>query len=179
LQHPYLNEQELEGEGTSEAERQKRLVETSGKLSFLKTFLPKLKERGHRVLLFSQVSHSLEPFEASPEADHNDTQFKLALDVGENCDLTFPVHSTDLRAPSFTVEEFLVGEGYRYLRLVRNLWEQVNQEPPINGSSSAGRRDTASPETKGHRLVQHPEIRVLYLHALYPCWRCWNQPRNS
>lgn len=37
-------------------EQQKRLIQGSGKLVFLKLLLPKLKERGHRVLLFSQVS---------------------------------------------------------------------------------------------------------------------------
>lgn len=39
-------------------ERQhKELVQSSGKLAFLKILLPKLKAKGHRVLLFSQVSY--------------------------------------------------------------------------------------------------------------------------
>jgi hypothetical protein len=39
-----------------DAAQQKALIEASGKLTFLKLLLPKLQARGHRVLLFSQVS---------------------------------------------------------------------------------------------------------------------------
>lgn len=55
MQHPYLINPELEVPGLSEQETHQRLIEASGKLRFLETMLPKLKERGHRVLLFSQV----------------------------------------------------------------------------------------------------------------------------
>jgi hypothetical protein len=41
-----------------EEEQQKQLINGSGKLAFLKLLLPKLKARGHRVLLFSQVCPS-------------------------------------------------------------------------------------------------------------------------
>ncbi|GMK53767.1 hypothetical protein CspeluHIS016_0103530 [Cutaneotrichosporon spelunceum] len=54
----------------------RKLFQHPGKLLFLKQLLPRLKERGHRVLLFSQ--------------------FKIALDL---------------------IEDFLSGEGYKYLRL--------------------------------------------------------------
>ena len=54
-QHPYLSAPELEDESLPEAEQHKRLYNASGKLAFLRILLPKLKERGHRVLLFSQV----------------------------------------------------------------------------------------------------------------------------
>jgi chromodomain-helicase-DNA-binding protein 4 len=46
----------LEDETLPQEEKQKKLIGTSGKLVFLKQLLPRLKERGHRVLLFSQVS---------------------------------------------------------------------------------------------------------------------------
>jgi len=55
VQHPYLIDQDLEPPNLSAADSHKCLVEASGKLSFLKLMLNKLKARGHRVLLFSQV----------------------------------------------------------------------------------------------------------------------------
>ena len=55
VQHPYLIDQDLEPPNLSAEDSHKRLVEASGKLSFLKVMLNKLKLRGHRVLLFSQV----------------------------------------------------------------------------------------------------------------------------
>ncbi len=36
-------------------ETHEKLIDGSAKFRFLKTLLPKLKERGHRILLFSQV----------------------------------------------------------------------------------------------------------------------------
>lgn len=60
-QHPYLSAPELEDLEAPEVQQQKALIEASGKLAFLKLLLPKLKERGHRVLLFSQVSLSSIP----------------------------------------------------------------------------------------------------------------------
>lgn len=57
LQHPYLVSRELEPTG-SDLTRQavhKNLVDASSKLRLLNIMLPKLKAKGHRVLLFSQV----------------------------------------------------------------------------------------------------------------------------
>ncbi|KAK6908023.1 hypothetical protein I203_102024 [Kwoniella mangroviensis CBS 8507] len=62
-QHPYLSEPELESFDTPEVEQHKQLVEASGKLMFLKLLLPKLKERRHRVLLFSQFKIALDRIE--------------------------------------------------------------------------------------------------------------------
>ncbi|WVQ83050.1 hypothetical protein IAT38_005188 [Cryptococcus sp. DSM 104549] len=59
-QHPYLSAPDLEPLDVSEEERHRQLVSLSGKLHFLKLLLPKLKERGHRVLLFSQFKMSLD-----------------------------------------------------------------------------------------------------------------------
>lgn len=53
----------MEKTAGSEKDRHRLLTDASGKLLFLKQLLPRLKERGHRVLLFSQ--------------------FKIALDVSE------------------------------------------------------------------------------------------------
>lgn len=55
VQHPYLIDPDLEPPNLSAADSHKCLIEASGKLSFLKVMLQKLKARGHRVLLFSQV----------------------------------------------------------------------------------------------------------------------------
>ncbi|WVW84852.1 hypothetical protein I302_106887 [Kwoniella bestiolae CBS 10118] len=62
-QHPYLTEPELESFDIPEMEQHKQLIEASGKLMFLKLLLPKLKERGHRVLLFSQFKIALDRIE--------------------------------------------------------------------------------------------------------------------
>ncbi|KAG8918048.1 hypothetical protein FRC01_002070 [Tulasnella sp. 417] len=63
MQHPYLIDPQLEVPGLSEEETHQRLIEASGKLRFLETMLPKLKERGHRVLLFSQFTIALDIIE--------------------------------------------------------------------------------------------------------------------
>ncbi|KAJ7139950.1 hypothetical protein C8R44DRAFT_765859 [Mycena epipterygia] len=79
LQHPYLYEETIEPRGLPQQETHDKLIDASAKLRFLKVLLPKLKARGHRVLLFSQ--------------------FVIALNV---------------------IEDFLNGEGHRYLRLDGN-----------------------------------------------------------
>lgn len=55
LQHPYLYAEDIEPRNLPPQETHEKLIDASAKLRFLKTLLPKLKERGHRVLLFSQV----------------------------------------------------------------------------------------------------------------------------
>jgi hypothetical protein len=55
LQHPYLYEESIEPRGLPQQETHEKLIDASAKLRFLKVLLPKLKSRGHRVLLFSQV----------------------------------------------------------------------------------------------------------------------------
>ncbi|KAK4685208.1 hypothetical protein P7C73_g4945, partial [Tremellales sp. Uapishka_1] len=62
-QHPYLSAPELEDMTLPEEEQQRQLVSSCGKLQFLKLLLPKLKERGHRVLLFSQFKIALDRIE--------------------------------------------------------------------------------------------------------------------
>lgn len=55
LCHPYLVREELEHESTlDDPSLHRSLIEASSKLTFLAEFLPKLNQRGHRVLLFSQ-----------------------------------------------------------------------------------------------------------------------------
>ncbi|WWD18619.1 hypothetical protein CI109_103072 [Kwoniella shandongensis] len=62
-QHPYISAPELESLDIPEEEQQKQLINASGKLMFLKLLLPKLKQRGHRVLLFSQFKIALDRIE--------------------------------------------------------------------------------------------------------------------
>ena len=59
LQHPYLVSTAIEPKGLSPQETHDRLVAASAKLRLLKMLLPKLRTRGHRVLLFSQVRRSV------------------------------------------------------------------------------------------------------------------------
>ncbi|KAJ4485941.1 SNF2 family DNA-dependent ATPase [Lentinula aciculospora] len=79
LQHPYLNDEAIEPKGLGPKETHEKLIDASAKLRLLKDLLPKLKARGHRVLIFSQ--------------------FVIALNI---------------------IEDFLVGEGHKFLRLDGN-----------------------------------------------------------
>ncbi|KAK4463967.1 putative Chromodomain-helicase-DNA-binding protein [Cladorrhinum samala] len=59
LCHPFIYSQAIE-DRTADAERTRRnLIEASSKLMLLEIMLPKLKERGHRVLIFSQFLDQL------------------------------------------------------------------------------------------------------------------------
>ncbi|EGO30851.1 hypothetical protein SERLADRAFT_444458 [Serpula lacrymans var. lacrymans S7.9] len=86
LQHPYLVNEDIEPRGLPPQETHEKLIDASGKLRLLRTLLPKLKARGHRVLLFSQ--------------------FVIALDI---------------------VEDYLQGEGFKFLRLDGNT-KQVDRQ---------------------------------------------------
>ncbi|KAF9479710.1 hypothetical protein BDN70DRAFT_878461 [Pholiota conissans] len=87
LQHPYLYAEDIEPRNLPARETHEKLIDASGKLRFLKALLPKLKEHGHRVLLFSQ--------------------FVIALNV---------------------IEDFLQGEGYKFLRLDGSTQGSVRQK---------------------------------------------------
>jgi chromodomain-helicase-DNA-binding protein 4 len=63
LSHPFVQAPDLEDRTVGPEQEQRALVEASGKLSFLSKILPKLKERGHRVLIFSQFLHMLDLLE--------------------------------------------------------------------------------------------------------------------
>ncbi|KAF1912720.1 PHD/FYVE-zinc-finger like domain-containing protein [Ampelomyces quisqualis] len=54
LCHPFVYSREIEERTDIAAVSHRNLVEASAKLSLLEVLLPKLKERGHRVLIFSQ-----------------------------------------------------------------------------------------------------------------------------
>jgi SNF2 family DNA or RNA helicase len=56
--HPYLVP-EIEPTNLNPDEANRQLIESSGKLSLLKLLLPKLKQNGHRVLIFSQFQLAL------------------------------------------------------------------------------------------------------------------------
>ena len=64
--HPFLMtdvEKTLSPPGTSEQTMNENLIASSGKLVLLDKLLPKLKREGHRVLIFSQMSHLLDILE--------------------------------------------------------------------------------------------------------------------
>jgi len=54
LCHPFVYSREIEERTDVQAVSHRNLVEASAKLQLLELLLPKLKERGHRVLIFSQ-----------------------------------------------------------------------------------------------------------------------------
>ncbi|KAK4241599.1 PHD/FYVE-zinc-finger like domain-containing protein [Achaetomium macrosporum] len=59
LCHPFIYSQAIEDRSVSPEVSRRNLVEASSKLMLLEIMLPKLKERGHRVLLFSQFLDEL------------------------------------------------------------------------------------------------------------------------
>ncbi|KAI9461026.1 hypothetical protein BJY52DRAFT_1168379 [Lactarius psammicola] len=63
IQHPYLVSHDIEPKGLNPQEAHSRLVAGSAKLRLLQGLLPKLKARGHRVLLFSQFVIALDIIE--------------------------------------------------------------------------------------------------------------------
>lgn len=95
LQHPYLNDEDIEPHNLGPEETHQKLISASAKLRLLKDLLPKLKARGHRVLIFSQVFIYMCMLSNCFESDF--PQFVIALNI---------------------IEDFLVGEGHKFLRLV-------------------------------------------------------------
>ncbi|KAI1748692.1 PHD/FYVE-zinc-finger like domain-containing protein [Xylaria castorea] len=59
LCHPFCFNGEIEDKTVDMAQMHRNLIEASPKLLLFELMLPKLKERGHRVLIFSQYLHSL------------------------------------------------------------------------------------------------------------------------
>jgi chromodomain-helicase-DNA-binding protein 4 len=60
LCHPFVYSRQIEERTSNATVSHRNLVEASGKLQLLELLLPKLKERGHRVLLFSQFLDNLD-----------------------------------------------------------------------------------------------------------------------
>jgi chromodomain-helicase-DNA-binding protein 4 len=60
LCHPFLYSSAIEEKSVSEAVLHRNLVDASAKFQLLEIMLPKLRERGHRVLLFSQFLNQLD-----------------------------------------------------------------------------------------------------------------------
>lgn len=63
LCHPFVYSKDIEERNQPGAILHRGLVEASSKLQLLETLLPKLKERGHRVLIFSQFLDMLDIME--------------------------------------------------------------------------------------------------------------------
>jgi len=63
LAHPFVQAPALEDRTVGPEAEMRALVEGSGKLNFLAKILPKLKERGSRVLIFSQFLDMLDILE--------------------------------------------------------------------------------------------------------------------
>jgi superfamily II DNA or RNA helicase len=60
LCHPFVYSEAIEERTSNAADTHKHLVEASGKLKLLSIMLPKLQQRGHRVLIFSQFLDNLD-----------------------------------------------------------------------------------------------------------------------
>jgi superfamily II DNA or RNA helicase len=63
LCHPFVFNKDIEERGLEQRVTHKNLVEASSKLQLLELLLPKLQERGHRVLFFSQFLDELDIME--------------------------------------------------------------------------------------------------------------------
>jgi len=59
LCHPFVYNEDIEERNVTAAELHRNLVDASSKLQLLEIMLPKLRERGHRVLIFSQFLRML------------------------------------------------------------------------------------------------------------------------
>ncbi|CAI7567823.1 unnamed protein product [Penicillium glandicola] len=60
LCHPFIYNRDIEEQTVDPQISHRRLVEASGKLQLLHLMLPRLRERGHRVLIFSQFLENLD-----------------------------------------------------------------------------------------------------------------------
>jgi chromodomain-helicase-DNA-binding protein 4 len=63
LCHPFVYSKQIEERTSNPVLSHRNLVEAAGKLQLLEHLMPKLKERGHRVLLFSQFLDNLDVVE--------------------------------------------------------------------------------------------------------------------
>ncbi|CAD6505123.1 BgTH12-00618 [Blumeria graminis f. sp. triticale] len=63
LCHPFLYSTAIEERSASEEAIQRNLIDASSKLQLLEIMLPKLQERGHRILIFSQFLNNLDLIE--------------------------------------------------------------------------------------------------------------------
>lgn len=63
LCHPFIYSEAVEERSASLTVSHRQLVDASSKLQLLELMLPKLKERGHRVLIFSQFLKQLDIIE--------------------------------------------------------------------------------------------------------------------
>ncbi|CAK7206990.1 hypothetical protein SEUCBS139899_009798 [Sporothrix eucalyptigena] len=63
LCHPFVYSEAIEDKSVEVEQMHRNLIEASAKLLLLKLMLPKLKERGHRVLIFSQFLNQLDIIE--------------------------------------------------------------------------------------------------------------------
>ena len=63
LCHPYVYSKDIEDRNTNQVASHRNLVDASSKLQLLEIMLPKLQERGHRVLIFSQFLDMLDMVE--------------------------------------------------------------------------------------------------------------------
>ncbi|KPI82811.1 helicase-like protein [Leptomonas seymouri] len=75
------------------ATRLEALISTSGKLRMLDAMLPRLRQRGHRVLLFSQMTKALDLVEAYLSLKNQVTEAEIAdacLRTGENAEGALP-----------------------------------------------------------------------------------------
>jgi chromodomain-helicase-DNA-binding protein 4 len=60
LCHPFLYSSAIEERSVNETALHRNLIDASSKFQLLEVMLPKLRERGHRVLLFSQFLNQLD-----------------------------------------------------------------------------------------------------------------------
>ena len=75
LCHPFVYSREIEERTNVAAMSHRNLVDASSKLQLLELLLPKLRERGHRVLIFSQFLDML----VSDQATLDDVGKKLMV----------------------------------------------------------------------------------------------------
>jgi hypothetical protein len=81
LCHPFVYSQDIEERGQTAAVLHRNLVEASSKLQLLEIMLPKLRERGHRVLIFSQFLDMLVSFQIQCDLISAANRIRISLRI--------------------------------------------------------------------------------------------------
>ena len=81
LCHPFIYSQDIEERGQTADVLHRNLVEASSKLQLLELMLPKLRERGHRVLIFSQFLDMLVSFQTQCNVISETNRIRISLKI--------------------------------------------------------------------------------------------------
>lgn len=148
--HPYLFEWPVDENGEEIVDE--RLIEASGKLQMLDRLLPRLKEEGHRVLLFSQMTRMLDILE--DYLNYRDFSF-------------FRIDGTTPQPERQTqIEEFNDGQGFCFLLSTRAGGLGINltgADVVVFVDSDWNPQMDLQAQDRAHRIGQTRNVRIYRL----------------